>query len=164
MRAYIATPATAAGAAVEVATGTALKTLLQVSVPANTEIKIAGWGVSFDGIAGTDPPGTVYLGHGDVAASAGTAFTPTPWQDSIETLASLAVGGAALTGYNFGTEGTIASWNMLDSQEIHPQSGYSIWFPSDFRPRIGSTAARHVRIRALFSVTVNALPWIVWHE
>jgi hypothetical protein len=163
-RAYIASPVSAAGAITEVATGTGLKTLLQVGVPANSEIKVAAWGVSFDGISGADAPGMCYLGHGDVAATGGTSQTPTAWQDSIETLASLCVGGTGATGYNFGTEGTITSFNLLDGQEVHPQSGYTCWFPSDYRPRIGSTAARYLRLRAQFAVTVNCIPWIIWQE
>lgn len=164
LRAYMASPISAAGAITEVATGTALKTVLQVGVPANMEIKVMAWGVSFDGISGTDAPGQVYLMHGDVAASGGTSQTPTPWMDQIETLASLCVGGTGATGYNFSTENTIAATGLLDVQEIHPQSGYTCWFPSDARPRVGSTAARYLRLRALYAVTVNCIPWIIWHE
>jgi hypothetical protein len=164
-RQYIATPATAAGALVEVTTSTALKTLLQVNVPANSEIRVVGWGCSFDGVSGTDAPGNLYLGHGDVAASGGTSLTPATWGEQIETIASDCIGGAALTAYfPTSTEGTIASWTMLDPQQVHPQSGYSMWFPSDARPRVGSTAARFLRIRAQFAVAVNGVPWVIWQE
>jgi hypothetical protein len=39
-----------------------------------------------------------------------------------------------------------------------------VWFPFDARPRVGQSAARYLRIRANFSVGVDAVPWIVWDE
>jgi hypothetical protein len=164
VREYIVTPHTAAGALTRVTTGTALKTLLQVNVPANAAINILGWGVSFRGVAAADPPGECYLMHGDVAASAGTSFTPESWRSQIETVASACIGGAALTGHSFGTEGTITASVVLDPQQVHPQSGYGVWFPTDCRPRVGSTSARFVRIRSNFTVAQDAVPWIVWDE
>jgi hypothetical protein len=146
VREYIVTPHTAAGALTRVTTGTALKTLLQVNVPANAAINILGWGVSFRGVAAADPPGECYLMHGDVAASAGTSFTPESWRSQIETV------------------GTITASVVLDPQQVHPQSGYGVWFPTDCRPRVGSTSARFVRIRSNFTVAQDAVPWIVWDE
>lgn len=162
-RLYIATPHTAAGALIPVATGTALKTVLQVGIPANTPINVWGWAASFDGATPGNAPGQVYLLDGDVAASVGTALTPDQWQIPGD-IASACVGGAALTGYNFTTEGTITASRVLDPEFDHPQTGYGVWFPADARPRVGQSTARYLRIRTLFTVSVNVLPWIVWDE
>jgi hypothetical protein len=161
-RLYIATPHTAAGAVTRVATGTALKTLLQVGVPANNPINVWGWGVAFRGVAAADPPGELYLIDGDVAATV-TSLTPDVWQFPTD-LASICVGGAALTGHTATVEGTITASRMIDPQQIHPQTGYSVWFPSDARPRVGQSSARYLRIRGNFSVNIDAVPWIVWDE
>jgi hypothetical protein len=159
---YIASPHTAAGALTRVATGTALKTLIQVGVPASRPINILGWGVSFRGVAAADPPGELYLILSDVAATV-TSLTPDLWRQPGEA-ASACVGGAALTGINASVEGTITASILYDAQQVHPQSGYSCWFPQAREPRIYNAAARYLRIRSNFSVNIDAVPWVVWDE
>ena len=147
-------------APVEVATTTSMKTVLQVATPSTTDIRIVAWGVSFDGVVPTDPPGQVYLVDVDVAATV-TSQTPELWGSGF-LQASLCVGGTSATGYNASAEGTIGASRMLDEQEVHPQQGYSIWWPSDARPPL--RVSRFLRIRTLFSVSVNCIPWIIWDE
>jgi hypothetical protein len=159
---YIASAHTAAGALTRVATGTALKTLLQVGVPANQPINILGWGCSFRGVAAADPPGELYLLDSDVAATV-TSLTPDLWR--IPTgIASKCVGGTAATGINASVEGTITASRIIDPQQVHPQTGYSVWFPFGEQPRVESASARFLRIRANFSVNIDGVPWIVWDE
>lgn len=145
---------------VEVATGTALKTLLQVGVPSTTDVRIHAWGLSFDGASPTDPPGKCHLADAAVAATAGTSLTPEEWESDFAQN-SLCVGGAALTAYNL-TEPTHTGVRYLDGEEVHPQSGYSLWFPEGRRPRVGTS--RFVIVRVLFGVSVNAIPWVLWEE
>lgn len=145
---------------VEVATGTALKTLLQVGVNAGSDIRIHGWGVSFDGIAAADPPIRTGLIDCAVASTAGTSLTPEEWEGT-DGPASIHVGGTALTAYNL-TSPTETAVRYLDGQNIHPQTGYSVFFVPDRRPEV--KASRFVKIRCLASVTVNAIPWVLWEE
>ena len=159
MSLYLAIPK-ATHAIVEVATGTAIKTLLQIATPSTTDIRVVGWGISFDGIVATNPAGVVTLIDVDVAATV-TTLTPEEF-GSDDAQASLCVGGTAATGYNASAEGTIAGSRILDGQNVHPQTGYSIWFPERARPRV--KASRFLRIRSLFSVDINGVPWIVWEE
>lgn len=154
---YLAIPK-ASHAIVEVATGTAIKTLLQVATPSTTDIRLLAWGISFDGITSTNAPGVITLVNVDVAATV-TTLTAEKWS-STDSQLSLCVGGASATGYNASAEGTIADSVIIDGQDIHPQTGYSIWLPE--RPRI--KASRFLRIRALFAVDVNAIPWLLWEE
>jgi hypothetical protein len=159
---YIASPHTAAGALTRVATGTALKTLLQIGVPANQPINILGWGCSFRGVAAADPPGELYLLDSDVAATV-TSLTPDQWR--IPTgIASKSVGGTAATGYNASVEGTITASRIIDPQQVHPQTGYAVWFLPGMQPRVESSSARFLRLRANFSVNIDGVPWIVWDE
>lgn len=137
------------------------KTVLQVAVPATTDIKILSWSVSFDGALGTAIPVICQLLDGDVAASVGTAFTPDLFGNNQQN-ASLCIGGAALTGYNFGTEGTMTTVTSHDQQHVHPQAGYGVWFPDDSRRRVGP--GRFVRIRCLAQAAVNVMPAIWWAE
>ena len=145
---------------VEVATTTALKTVLQVAVPSTTDIRIYGWGVSFDGIAAADPPGRVALVDCNAAATAGTSLTPEKWE-SEDSPASLCVGGTALTAYNL-TTAVQTSVRYLDGEEVHPQTGYGVWFPEGRHPRV--KPSKFLQLRCLFSVTVNCIPWIVYEE
>lgn len=137
------------------------KTVLQVAVPSTTDIKILGWSVSFDGASGTAIPVICQLLDGDVAASGGTAFTPDLYGNNLQP-ASLCIGGAALTGYNFGTEGAMTTVTGIDQQHVHPQSGYGIWFPDDSRRRVGSS--RFLRIRCQAPAIVNVIPAVWWDE
>lgn len=149
----------ASHAAVEVATGTSLKTVLQVATPSTQQIEVVSWGISFDASAAA-APGIVELIDVNVAASV-TTFTPEVYGYSNEP-ASLCVGGAALTGYNATAEGTITASRTLDTQEVPPTSGYRWDFPLGDRPVIG--VSRFLRIRTLFAVSVNCLPFIIWQE
>ncbi len=149
-----------ANALVEVATGTALKTLLQVATPSTTNIRLVAWGISFDGVVSTGAPGQATLIDTNVAATV-TTLTPEKWK-SEEAQASLCIGGTALTGFNATAEGTITGSTILDGQNLHPQTGYSLWYPEGKAPVIA--ISRFLRIRALFAVDVNAIPWIIWEE
>lgn len=154
---YMAVPKTD-HIATEVATGTALKTVLQVATPSTTNIRVLGWGISFDGAVVTDPSGICVLIDTNVAATV-TTLTPEKWGNA-DNPNSLCIGGTALTGYNATAEGTITDSRILDPQNVHPQTGYSVWFPKT--PLV--KASRFLRIRTTFGITVNAIPWIVWEE
>jgi hypothetical protein len=145
---------------VEVATGAALKTVLQVGVPSTTDIRVHGWGISFDGISATAEPGRASLIDAAVAATAGTSLTPEKWEASFAQN-SLCVGGTALTAYNL-TEPTHTGVRFLDSQEVHPQTGYGVFFPQGRRPSV--PVSRFVAVRVLFAATVNCIPWVLWEE
>ena len=155
---YLAIPK-ASNDVVEVATGTALKTLLQVATPSTTDIRVKAWGISFDGVVVTNPSGRVQLVEVDVAATV-TSLTAEEWESS-DGQASLCVGGVSATGYNATAEGTIGASRILDAQNVHPQGGYAVWFPGK-GPKV--KASQFVRIRATFSVDINGIPWILWEE
>lgn len=166
MSEYIATPRASSApfepVVVALAAATT-KTVLQVASPSTTDLRVLGWGVSFDAAAAAQP-GWVQLISVDVAATV-TSLTPDLYGNSQQP-ASLAVGGAALTGYNASAEGTITGTPVaLDQQHIYPQSGYAVWFPATAagnQPRMAPS--KFLRIRCKFPAVVNVIPWIVWAE
>lgn len=138
------------------------KTVLQVLVPSTTDIRVVGWGVSFDGVSGTGVPGICHLIDTGTIAATVTSLTPDNWGNG-DAPASLCVGGVAATGYNASAEGTITAVRLLDSQHVHPQSGYGVWLPEPrLQPRV--KASQVLRIRCKFAAIVNVIPWIVWAE
>lgn len=154
---------TAAGVVTEVSTLTSLATMLQVATPSTTQIVVLGWGISFKGVVASDTPGMVYLLDSDAAMTGATSLTPDAYGNP-SAPASLCVGGTGATAVNDGavTEGTITASRLLDAQEVHPQSGYGVWYPADNRPRIA--VSRFLRVRVSFAVAISCLPWIVWDE
>jgi hypothetical protein len=154
---------TAAGVVTEISTLTGLATMLQVATPTTTGLEVVGWGISFKGVVSTDPPGMCYLIDGDVGMSGATAVTPDTFNAPGDRV-SLCVGGTGATAVSDGavTEGTITTSRVLDYQEVHPQSGYGVWFPADNRPRVA--VSRFLRVRVNFTVAVSCLPWVVWSE
>lgn len=160
MTLYLAIPGAGSGSAGQVNTGTSLKTLLQVATPSTTRITVRAWGISFEGTSSTSTPVQVDLTDVNVAATV-TTLTPDEWE-STDSQASLCVGGSSATGSNASAEGTITDAKLIDSQLVHPQSGYSLWFPESARPTV--LVSRFLRIRATAGTAVDTIPWILYSE
>lgn len=155
-----ASPTTAAQ--VPVATGTAIKTLLQIATPSTTGIKIIEWGISFDGTSSTAVPGKIELLQTDVAATSGSSLTPTNWGAEGSARASLCVGGTGATNYSPTVEGTITATRMFDVLHIPPTSGYNKQWPLGREPYVPES--KFLRVRVTFAATVNAYCYIIWEE
>lgn len=153
-----ASPTTAAQVAV--ATGTAIKTLLQIATPSTRDLKIVEWGISFDGFAAALPV-KVELLQTDVAATSGTSLTPTLYGDA-NGPASLCVGGTGATCFSPSAEGTITVVRMFDAQFIAPTNQYMKQFPLGREPRV--PISKFLRIRVTAQATVNAYCYVVWVE
>lgn len=153
-----AIPTTAAP--VKVATGTAIKTLLQLATPSTAEIKIINWGISFDGNAAATPIQVELFGT-TVAATAGTSITPQTWGNT-NGPASLCVGGTGATCFSPGTEGTVANYRPLDLQLIMGTNGFDKQFPLGREPMVA--ISQFVRIRVTAGASVNCHCWIIWEE
>jgi hypothetical protein len=147
-------------APVVVATGTAIKTLMQVGTPATKSILVLEWGISFDGSAAATP-GKIELIDTDVAATSGTSVTPTKWGNP-NGEPSLCVGGTGATCHSPSAEGTITAARSLDVQLLPPTQPFFKQFPLGREPEIA--ISRFLRIRVTFAATVNAYCYIVWEE
>lgn len=153
-----AMPTTAAPAAV--ATGTGIKTLLQLK-PFN-QAKIVAWGISFDGSAAATPI-TVQLTEtgaifGTVTASADVDVIKLNGADqAASSVAGLTLGTTA-TGYTCTSEGSIVTQRMFDTQLIAPTNQYIYQFPLGQEPVLVIGNATRIIVKA--GTTVNAICWI----
>jgi hypothetical protein len=147
---------------VAVATGTAIKTLLQIATPATRQIQIIEWGISFDGSAAATP-GIVELIQTDVAATSLTAHVAAGVQpQDPNSPASLMTLGTSATGYTAGAEGTITATRSLDVQLIAPTNQYIYQWLPDQRPIV--PISKFLRVRVKFGTTVNAITWVTFLE
>lgn len=164
---YNAAMATTAAQAA-VATGTTIKTMLQLATPSTRQAMILSWGFTTDTPPGADA--VFELLQTDVAATV-TAHVASGIQPlDPNAPASLCVGGAALTGYTASAEGTITATRMFDvvgmssvSAEAAPFLTYVRDFMPDERPII--PVSKFARIRATTPTSgVNLRCWIVFTE
>jgi len=159
-----AAPTTAA--LVKVATGTAIKTMLQIATPSTRMIQLVSWGYTLDAVPAS--AGEVELLQTDVPATTGTAHVAAgvmPLMPGIP--ASLMQLGAALTGYSFTAEGTTTASRLFDAAQIPPTAGatdlqYDYEFPEDYRPVVD--VSRFLRVRVTFGSTVNMSCYVVFEE
>lgn len=149
-----------------VTTGTALKTMLQISPPSTLELAVVAWGINFDGTPTgqtNNTPIQVELIETDVAATvtahvaAGVNKITSP-----AGLASQVTYGTANTGYTASAEGTTTASRMFDYQEIPPTAPYIFQWPLGNYPIVA--ASKFLRVRVKAAVAVNAICWVEWAE
>jgi hypothetical protein len=155
-----AAPTTAMRTAV--ATGTAVKTHLQIATPSTKDIKVKRWGVRFD----TAPTAIIRceLVQTDVAATvtAHVAAGVQPYDDP-NGPASLMTLGTSATGYTASAEGTITATRTAD-EWIAP-IGVSYY---DYEWSLGSEfrvpVSKFLRVRVTTATTNNILTYVAWEE
>lgn len=145
-----ALPTTAA--MVKVATGTAIKTLLQGTAASSRRLMLVEWGITFDG-----SPAAIQcelIMTTTVAGGSPTAVVPT----------LLDASDAALSTWGFSpsSEGTIvATTRVFDSQILSTNNYQKVW-------ELGAEpivpASQVIRIRVLAGVSVGALCWVRFAE
>ena len=147
-------------APVKVATGTAIKTHLQVATPATQRIKIVEWGFSLDTPASASIV-AVELVQTDVAATTGTAITPQPYDDANDP-PSFCIGGTALTCFQPTVEGSTTVTRAGALKLIVPPYDYEKQWP--LGREFSVPVSRFLRIRMTATVTCNAYCYIIWEE
>lgn len=145
-----------------VATGTSIKTLLQVKPGTGVLAKIVEWGISFDGSAAATPI-KVELIETDVAATvtASVAADITRLDPNAQdpTTTALVVGTSA-TGYTASVEGSTTAVRNLDApQLVAPTNQYIKQFPLGREPMIN--VSKFARVRVTAGATVNAYCYMV---
>jgi hypothetical protein len=156
-------PTTAAQATV--ATGTAIKTMLQIATPATRQIQLISWGYTMH--ANSAGGGIVELLQTDVAATV-TAHVAAGVQPlDPNSPASLMTLGTSATGYTATVEGSTTATRVFDVVDLVPDNGaislshrYQ-WVP-DERPIVA--VSKFLRVRSTTSNTLNMHCWICWDE
>lgn len=149
---------------VAVATGTNIKTMLQVKAGTTKPLIIVAWGVSFDGSAAATPPSVEFI-ETDVAATVTAHVTSGIIKYNAEALiggdpvTNLILVGTAATGFTATVEGTIADSRPLDPELIAPTNQYIHRFPLGQEPII--QISKFARIRVHAGATVNCLCWML---
>lgn len=159
-------PAPTTAAQQSVTTGTAIKTMLQLSTPSTRQIQLLEWGFSLDDPPGAD--GVVELLQTDVAATVTAHVAAGVPNLEPNGTASLLTLGTANTGYTATAEGTTTASRVFDTVSLSSVSGESglqyvrQWMP-DARPIIA--VSKFLRVRATTPTTaVDMRCWIVFNE
>ena len=136
-------------------TATTAKTILSVINGANSIIRIAEIGVSFDSVTAAAEPVTVEL-CSTTQATAGTTTAQTPVQIRGPTRTVQATGAR-----NYSAEPTVLTvWKRW---LVHPQTGIVIQFPLGREPEQVTTADA-ICIRCTAPATVNAQAYLEFCE
>src|SRR5215218_8446112 len=135
----------------KLATGTAIKTLLQIAPPSTSRIAPTAWGVSFDGNA-AGVPIQVELVETNVAATvtAHVAAGVQPYDDP-NAPASLVTLGTAATGYNASAEGATTSTRYADLHLIAPTNQFAFLWPLQTEFIVAPSRFLRVRVTAAAS-------------
>ena len=137
----------------EIATGTAAKTLVQLIAPANHRLRVVSYKISFKGTSATAAPIKVRLLRQSTAGTM-SALTPVKLDDSIaETLLA--------TAQHTATAEPTAG-DVLESIEVHPQSGYEKIFAYGEEPIVGG--GDRIGIEVTAGADVSAIAEIQYEE
>jgi hypothetical protein len=155
-------PAVTTTAPVPVATGTSVKTMIQLSTSASKEAKVIEWWSTGDASAAAVPGTAELLFHGSGAATV-TAYVTADIRkyepNSVNCLLTL---GTANSGYTASAEGTPAGGTFSIVQQAPPTSGVYIQYPFGREPEMA--ASTFLRLRNKFAATVNTTCGVAWEE
>ena len=136
---------------VELTAATAL-TVLQIAAPANQRLIVKRWGVFFDGISGVEEPVEVNLVR-QTDTGTMTSITPTIQGIGSETVQTSASHTATVEP---------TAGDIIDSVEVHPQSGHEIVLPFD--SQILVPGGGFLAIVCTAPATVNVKAKIIFEE
>lgn len=150
-----------AAAAVAVTTGTAVKTLIQLSTSANTAIRVKQWWTEFDGSTAATPIKVELLRHASGAATV-TAYAAADIakvNDPNAPASDLALSTSA-SGYTASVEGTMVTVTDLETHFVPPTGGILIQYPLGQEPEIA--VSTFLRLRVTAGAAVNAYAGITF--
>lgn len=138
----------------ELSTGVVTKTLLQIEAPANTRVKVLQWSISFKGTSNTDPPVFVEVLR-QASAGSMTSNTPRKWHSGDnETIQTNVTDNATSEP---------SSSDLLISEEVHPQTGYT-WPMPDGETPLEIRGGERLGFRVTTSVDQTAVVRVIAEE
>ena len=157
-------PQVTTAAPAPVATGTAVKTMIQVATSASGSIQMCEWWWGGDAFAAA-APGTVELMF---ATNLTTPATVTAYAAADikkydpQSAASLVTLGTTSSGFTATAEGTPVTPFSAATQQVSPTSGFYLQWPYGARPE--HSVSGLLRLRNKFGTTVNAICGLAWEE
>lgn len=136
-----------------IATGTALKTLIQLAAAANHAIKINEVAIGFHGVDNVQEPILVQLVR---QTTAGTMTSLTLFKNDDSVADSLDTSAQHTATVEPTTTDILRSWT------VHPQTGLAFMFPEDTRPLVG--AGDRVGLIVTSANDIAADPTLVFEE
>lgn len=130
-----------------VSTGTAPKTLIQLIAAANHGIELAEMHIGFHGLINSHKPITVTLERQD---GDGTMSELTLVKNNDSVTDSLDTTAQHTATVEPTSDGVVRTWT------VHPQTGLSIAFPADTRPKVGAGDRMGLVVHAENDVTADA--------
>jgi hypothetical protein len=152
--------ASIAAAPVPVTTGTAIKTMIQLSTPATADVAIVEWSWEGDGFAAA-APGVVDLQFHSGAATVTAHVAADIKKYSVNDVASLMTLGTANGGYTASAEGTATAMFNVPHQ-VPPTAGFYVQYPQGREPKIA--ASSFCGLRNKFGTAINAICSVAWEE
>lgn len=150
------------------ATGTTIRTMLQVATPATNTLQVVAFGVEF----ATALTGACTVELVDTAAIAATTLTAhvaagvQPYDGSASGGASIMTLGAGATGYNVagaGTENTTTA-SRTGKVKILPIGATSYEWEWSLGREFFVPVSHFLRVRLTTTPTINAFVWVLWQE
>lgn len=159
-------PMQTTAAVAKVATGTSIKTMLQIATPSTRQCQLIKWGYSIDAAPSS---GVVELLQTDVAATVTAHVASGVQQLDPNAPNSLMTLGTSATGYTASAEGTVAATRSFDAVNIVASGSTAApslfyvhqWMP-DERPIVA--ISKFLRVRVTMGSTVNMNCFVVFDE
>lgn len=144
-----------------IATGTTIKTLMQLQANAGASYKVKGWGISFDGITAATPIKAELIETGVIGGGTGTAYVAADIYPYENAAGEAWIGqlGTNASCFSPTTEGTITATRIGDYQQIAPtnQFLYDWVLSNEFQIQAG----HFCRIRVTATASVNAVCYMM---
>ncbi len=155
-----------AAAAVAIATGTAIKTMIQLATNTTTPaIRVVEWWTEFNGATAATPITVELIRHTGGPQTTLTAYSAADIakvNDPNAPASSIQL-GTALSGFsNTTAEVTPTGAVSLETHFVPPTSGIYVQFPLGREPEI--QVAAFSRIRTTAGATVNCYSGVMWEE
>lgn len=150
-------------AQVAVTTGTALKTMLQISTSANRELRVKQHWIEFDGYTAATPIKYELLRHasGGATVTAYVAADITKVNDP-NCVAPAVTLGTSASGYTASAEGTPLTLQQFEAHLIPPSTGLYIQYGPGDEPELAVSTFLRQRVTA--GTAVNAYCGVKWEE
>lgn len=130
-----------------IATGTALKTMIELATPATNAAQVYHWWIDMDGVSSSAVPVLVEIVRA-TASIIGTALTPSR-------LGTIGPGTAQTTAKHTGTAGSGTNLgNVIWKRRIPPTTGFDFYVPDN--RLLVMDVSTFLRINVTAAATVNA--------